>query len=284
MASSQRLQLRWVWLSLYIISGCLFLAYVAFAAMDALPGGVFYMGFGGAGFVGAIVASAHSGGANVAETSIAAVLVGILHLGLLVFQVEPGTAAIIPRLAEPLSTIFVCFAGAFAGGQLGSRGQGLAQAQESMPRLAATALLVLIGAIASHVTALVVLGGICASPTLILGVFLFFTTPAIAGYALQRSTGRDVTSAFLFGIATAGLAILALLVLLPTAYDWNLVWKGILFMFLFIVTGGFTLVLVLPGILIAQTSEARQTQRRTRLPRACIRFAPNCSPKPTSLQ
>jgi hypothetical protein len=272
MRSSQPLQVRWIWVSVYIISGCLFLAYSAFAAIDALPNGVFYTGFAGAGFVGAMLATAHSGGASVTETSIAAVVVGLLHLGLLIFGFGSDASDVLPQLAEPLSTTFVCFVGALAGGQLATRGRAL-QSAESLPRLSTTAMLVLIGATASHAAALVILGSVSAPLALSLGIFLLFTTPAIAGYALQLATSKDVTPAFLYGIAAAGLASLLLLVAHHFAFDWHLFCKGIMFAAFIALFGGFTLVLILPGILVAQTSGSKHPPRGARLPKALARIA-----------
>lgn len=238
--------------------------------MDALPGGVFYAGFAGAGFVGAVVATAHSDGASVAEASIAAVFVGILHLGILLFGGTPSTG-ILPQLAEPLSTTFVCFAGAFAGGKLAVRPNNTKSERESASRLATTAILVLVGAAACHASLLVILETVSTPLALSLGIFLFFTTPAIAGYAMQLTTRNDVTSGFAYGIGAASIVFVALLMLQPQSFTWNVLCKGILFSSLLALTGGFTFVLCLPGILWAQTSKRRAEQRARELPQAYAR-------------
>tara|TARA_R110002096_G_scaffold77896_11_gene183486 strand:+ start:10701 stop:11552 length:852 start_codon:yes stop_codon:yes gene_type:complete len=283
MVSSQPLQLRWIWLAIYSISGCLILAYAAFAALGVLPSGVFYVGFGLAGFVGALIAAAHSSGAGVVETSIAAVLVGLLNLTLLVFGLAVNSShspEILPQLAEPLSTTFVCFVGALAGGQFANRRTTAQSERETLPFLSFTAIVTLVGASASHAAVIAILASASTTLASILGIFLLFTTPATAGYALQLTTARNVTSAFVWGITAVGGLAFLVCAALAFGYGWDAYAKSLLCGGLLGLFGGLTLVFILPGICFADTSRRKQALRGTRLPKAFARIAARVGIKP----
>ncbi len=217
MDNSKPLMLRWIWLSVYIIAGCLSLAYIILALLDTVPSGIFYAGFGGACFVGAYLATLHSGGSSVVESSIGALLIGLLNLIFLVFAVGSDEVTALEKLSAPLSTTVVCFAGALSGGQLASRNHVHARVSESKIRMATTAFLVLLGATATHIAFVALAAFGSEGLAMFLGVLLFFTTPAIAGYAFQLSTKANVTPPFAVGIAAAAISILLLMMLDPYA-------------------------------------------------------------------
>ncbi|MCP4444971.1 MAG: hypothetical protein GY811_06450 [Myxococcales bacterium] len=220
MGIARHLQLRWIWLSVYLIAGCLSSAYIVFALLDSLPSGIFFAGFGGACFIGAFLTTLHAGGARVAESGIAALAIGALNLAFLLVAARGDTVVALDRFSVPLSTTVICFAGALAGGQLGARRQWHDHVADSRLRLAITALLVLIGAGATHAGMIVVVAFFVPTLWMLfagISIMLFFITPAVAGAALQLSTKKDVTPAFAYGSGSLAVAFLVPLLLEPYA-------------------------------------------------------------------
>lgn len=269
MSGSSKLQLRWIWVSVYIISGCLTATHILFAALGNLPHGFSFAGFGAACFVGAGLAALQSGGASAVESSIAALLVGVLNLAILVFAVKLDGHAPIERISAPLSTTFLCFAGALAGGRVGSRIYRQPLDSRTSLRLAITAVLVLVGATATHFAVLVVVGEFVPALAIILGILLFFTTPAIAGAALQMASRDDVTRAFGVGIVLALLAVIAAVTVHP--YGLHNPVKLIILAVSFLVFGAITLLLVIPGVLVAKNTESWLAETTAPLPQAVLR-------------
>lgn len=270
MTSVRPLQLRWVWVSTYVIAGCLVTALATAVWLDSLPVGAFYVGFGGAGFVGAAIATAHSRGARSRETGIAAVIVGLLHIVMIVFQSRPNSEAVAPFLTEPLSTTFVCFVGALAGSRLTLTHRAAGWFAESRARLVLSSLLVLVGATYTHLEVIIFLSAVSEALALGAGILLMFATPSLAIYVLQLVTKEDLTTPVAASFVVGATGIVAAYYSTGTSLIACLWISFMLFVF-----GGIAYVLTLPGLTVGKTSLLRDQVPVAALPEAVARAIPD---------
>lgn len=266
MTSARPLQLRWVWVSTYLIAGCLATAIAAGVWLDGLHLGAFYFGFAGAGFAGAVIATAHSRGARSRETGIAAVLVGLLHLLMVLFESRPSTEAIAPYLSEPLSSAFVCFAGALAGSRLTLPRRAAFWFTSSRARLVVSSLLVMVGATYAHFEVIVFVSAFSEALSLGAGILLMFATPSLAIYVLQLVTKEDLTT----HVATSFLLGASVVVAAFYASGASVI-ASLWISFMLFVFGGITYVLTLPGLTVGKTSPLREDMPAAPLPEAIVR-------------
>ena len=193
------IRFRWILVAVYTMVGALALVHLLFLSLDALPGGLFYAGFGLSSLIGAALASRQSRGTSLVEGMIAAVIVGLVQLVILLIRAPMDELSFMTQIRAPLSTTFVCFAGALAGGRLGALSKVVAREDGKPPwHLTAMATLLLIGTLAGHVLMILPLSYLLPPRGLLIfvAVVLVISSPAVAGLSLQLVAKRDVLGAF----------------------------------------------------------------------------------------
>lgn len=245
---SRQVNLGWIWVAFYTIAGAF--ALLRMLALFAIHLDYLFS-FAAAGFVGGALVSRFSDGRSVRESLIASMLVAV---GAMLITTLPHPAYYLHQGAtyqQLLSSLVVICAASLGGSRLGAVwAQRLAYEGRTLMG-AVLAAMVLVGAIASHMSLIALFEEVNHRLAVFLILLSMIITPSFAGAALQLSQAEPVERQVGLGLTLIATAFLVLI-------GWELRSAGTVFLLsiAFLGIGAIIYSVTLPGVLTVRSSRS----------------------------